>query len=141
MPLYNKKNKRGINFAKPAEKVKSKRYTVKFTESEYDRIMKVVKAFKLERMELSREAILKAVAVFECRLPNAGIQRTPEESNVDILPSVTSNTDIASPSLSSMADVERAIMLRYRRGDALSEIAASLDYPLAMVEAIVERLK
>lgn len=81
MPLKNTKNKRGINLAKPADEVKSKRFTIKFTESDFDRIEKVVREFNLERMDFAREAIMKSVEHYEKR-KKKGIQSTPKEDRI-----------------------------------------------------------
>lgn len=86
MPRRNTKNLRGINFAKSAEEVKSERFTIKFTKSDFERIQAVIEQFNLERMAFSRDAIMKSVEHYEKRMkkdaPKDSLQGMPKEDAV-----------------------------------------------------------
>lgn len=123
------------------EQVKRKRTSVKFTESEMKEIEEVWPFAKrhgaTDKMNMLREGILRYVRELKQRMQatESGTVLHREEKPA---PAVTQPAEQPFP---SMADVERAIMRRYRQGESLEEIAHSLQYPLGMVESIVERLK
>lgn len=113
-----KVNKRGHNFLLPPDEVKSERYTVKFTKKEFERLENALKISGMERMEFSRQAILKFIANWENPLPSADIQRM---------------------TMVELSVRQKADILGYRNHFTPEEIAKRVGVPLNAVLSLMEQ--
>lgn len=121
-----KVNKRGHNFILPPDEVKSERYTVKFTKKEFERLEKALKTSGLERMEFSRQAILKFVATFE----------KPAQTVVKAEPVVKSDIQ----RMPTLKDVDGDILSLHKQGMTPQEIAKSVGWSVSLVKARIREL-